>query len=425
MIKYLFFLSLLSSYLTSQELKIASYNVENLFDMTYNGTEYEEYQPNKHHWTAENLKKKLLNLSEVICAVNADIIGLQEVENEAVLKLLRKTLKQVGCYYPHYAITAKKKSAIQVALLSKVPMVYSKELTVAQSLAYRNILEVKFQVKEHTFFLFVNHWSSKRSAESKRILSAKRLLRRLQQLPQNSEYIVLGDFNNDYDEYLNEKRTAINHVLNTSTKEGKFFRIPDLNYTMFSHYNLWLEQPNFRRWSYNFYGNKQALDAMILPETLFDGKGLEYVSGSFNVFKKRYLFQKYGYLFRWQYKKQRHLGKGYSDHLAIYATFSTSKPYQNALKPPKEGIIDALFQKAPYYPLLLKQVQVISVKKNKAWIRQKGAKHTMALYGVEKSVEEGKYYDIMVYKRKKYQGQYEVIDFEIEKRYDAPNQIKE
>ena len=31
------------------EFKVASYNVENLFDMQYNGTEYKEYIPNNEN----------------------------------------------------------------------------------------------------------------------------------------------------------------------------------------------------------------------------------------------------------------------------------------------------------------------------------------------------------------------------------------
>lgn len=425
MIKYLFILFLLTSLSQAQTFSVATYNVENLFDMQLNGTEYPEYKPNQHHWTAETLKKKLLNLSEVICGVNADIIALQEVENEQALKLLQKTLKRVGCYYPHYRITRKKKSAIQVAVLSKFPIAVSKEVRVSQSLTYRNILELKMTIHQYPLYLFINHWSSKRSDESKRIASAKTLMKRLQELPSHSEYILLGDFNNDYDEHLYQRKSAITHVLNTINDKGKFFRVHELVYGSFTHYNLWLEQPNFRRWSYNFYGNKQALDAIVLPATLFDGKGVEYVDGSFNVFKKRYLFQKYGYLFRWQYKKNRHLGKGYSDHLPIYATFSTSQNYQATFKETKEGLIDALLQSSPYYPLKLKKVTVLSVKKNKAIIRQEGTDKTMAIYGIEKSLKVGHRYDIVVYYGKKYQGNYEVIDFEIEKRYDAQPQTKE
>lgn len=389
--------------------------------MKNDGTEYEEYKPNKHNWTDENLKKKLINIAEVICDINADIIGLQEIENENALKLLQKTLKQVGCYYPHASITHKKKSAIQVALLSKIPNSYTRELVVGQSLAYRNILEVKFKVNDHSFYIFVNHWASKRSSESKRIYSARALMKRLKALPNKSEYIILGDFNNDYDEHTEEEKTAINHILNTIDNKGRFIRVNALSYQKFLHYNLWLEQPNFRRWSHNFYGNKQALDAIILPKTLFDGKGIEYVDNSFNVFKKRYLFQKYGYLFRWQYKKNRHMGKGYSDHFPVYATFSTSKPFQKKQRVVQSGLIDELFQAMPSYPLLLKSVQVTRLQKNKAFIFQKDSHNQIALYGIDKSLKLGGRYDIMVYKRKKYKGVYEVIDFEIEKRYDTSN----
>jgi len=421
MFKYFFFPFLLTSFLFSTDLKIASYNVENLFDMQKNGTEYEEYEPNTHNWTNENFKKKLQNISEVICDVNADIIGLQEIENENTLKLLRKTLKQVGCYYKHYAITHKKRSAIQVALLSKVPIENSKEIMVGQSLAYRNILEVKFKIDQSVFYVFVNHWTSKRSPESKRIYSARTLVHRLKELPEKSEYIILGDFNNDYDEHFREKRTAINHILNTVDDEGKFFRVNHLKYENFSHYNLWLEQPNYKRWSHNFYGNKQALDAIVLPSTLFDGKGIDYLHNTFRVFKRRYLFQKYGYLFRWQYKKNRHLGKGYSDHFPVYASFSTSKTFKDMKKTFKVGLIDDLLVKKPYCPILLERVKVESLKKNKATISQKGSSKTIFVYGIKDSLVLGREYDLMVYKRKKYKGNYELIDFEIEKRYDTLN----
>ncbi|KIM04194.1 MAG: hypothetical protein KN64_08880 [Sulfurovum sp. AS07-7] len=46
------FLSLvfLSSLLFSNEFSIASYNVENLFDAKYQGSEYDDYIPGKHNW---------------------------------------------------------------------------------------------------------------------------------------------------------------------------------------------------------------------------------------------------------------------------------------------------------------------------------------------------------------------------------------
>ncbi|CAA6806428.1 MAG: Unknown protein [uncultured Sulfurovum sp.] len=425
MSKIVLFIFSFTLFLNATTLKIASYNVENLFDMQNNHTEYTQYQPNQHNWTRENLKKKLLNISEVICDINADIIGLQEIENENTLKLLQYTLKRVGCHYQYAVITKKKKLAIQVALLSKIPIEHYKEIDVSKSLVYRNILETKFKVNNTSFYIFVNHWSSKRSGEHKRITSANALVQRLKALPKNSEYIVLGDFNNDYDEFLSTKKTAINHVLKTTGKNNKFFRINDLATNILSHYNLWLELANYKRWSHNFYGNKQALDAMVIPKTLFDGKGLDYVNDSFFVFKKRYLFHKKGYIFRWVYKKNRHKGQGYSDHLPIVAKFSTAVPFIKKPQSSKEGLIDDLYLKTPHYPLLLKQVKVIGIEKNKVSISQSNVKKVIDIFGVEKSLKLGKTYDIMVYACKEYKGEYEVIDFEIEKRYDTLNLKKE
>ena len=418
-------LFLLTFSLNATNLKIASYNVENLFDMQNNGTEYKEYKPNKYNWTRKNFKKKLLNTAEVICDINADIIGLQEIENENVLKLLKKSLTIVGCHYRYHAISHKKNSAIQVAILSKIPIKNINEIIVHRKLRYRNILEAKFILEGKPFYIFVNHWTSKRSRESKRIKSARTLVNRLKKLPKGSEYIILGDFNNDYDEYFWESPTAINHVLKTITEEGKFFRINSLKSSELSHYNLWLELVNYKRWSHNFYGNKQALDAIVLPSTLFDAKGLEYVNDSFSVFKKRYLFHKKGYIFRWKIKKGRHKGKGYSDHLPIFATFSTSRAFKKEKEMLKSGSIDELYRTSPHFPLLLKNIKVVAIEKNKVTISQKYSKQNIFIYGVEKSMELDKRYDVMVYGRKKYKGAYEVIDFEIEKRYDTSTSNKE
>jgi endonuclease/exonuclease/phosphatase family metal-dependent hydrolase len=427
MFKYL--IIFLSPFLLfSQNLKIASYNVENLFDMQNDGTEYKAYKPNRHNWTRKNFQKKLLNISEVICDINADIIALQEIENENVLKLLKQKLRKVGCFYRYSAITHKKKSAIQVAVLSKFPIQSVNELFVNKKLKYRNILEVKFIIDNETLYLFVNHWASKRNAESSRIVSAKVLKKRLLRLPKGSEYIVLGDFNNNYNEYLSMQtrhnntkgRTAINHILKTINHENKFIRKKDLKLNHFGHYNLWLELENYKRWSHNFYGNKQALDAMLLPYRLFDGKGFDYIKDSFYVFKRKYLFHKKGYIFRWEYKKFKHRGRGYSDHLAIVAEFSTTEHFKLEKSLIELGSIDGLYSKNLSYPILLKKVKVLFSEKNKVLIGQKNANKKILIYGTKDAFVLNRFYDIMVYKIKKYKGQYEIIDFEIEKRYHTP-----
>ncbi len=420
-------------FLLATNLKIASYNVENLFDMQYSGHEYKEYIPHKHRWNQKNFSKKLLNISEVICDINADIIGLQEVENENVLHKLQKSLRKVGCVYKYSAISHKKYSAIQVAILSKFPIKAKKEIIVNRALGYRNILEVKYMIDNKTLFIYVNHWKSKSSKESRRIVSARALKKRLQSLPKGSEYILLGDFNSDYNEYKHmEKKhnntfgkTGINHILKTIDSNEMLLRPSSLKKNSFEHYNLWLELPNYKRWSHNFYGNKQGLDSILLPSTLFDGKGIDYIPNSFYVLKKNYLFHKKGYIFRWEYKNNRHKGRGYSDHLPIVASFSTQKPFRRLEKPISTGSIKAIYAKKSSFPMLLQNIKVISEEKNRVLIKDFNSQQTIFIYGIKKeSFILGNSYDIRVYKRKFYKGHYEIIDFEIEKGYDVTNKKK-
>jgi endonuclease/exonuclease/phosphatase family metal-dependent hydrolase len=411
------FLSLLPLFLNAIQIKIASYNVENLFDMVNNGTEYDAYIPNRHNWKRSTLKKKLLNISEVICDINADIIGLQEVENENALKLLQKSLRDVGCHYGFSAITHKPKSAIQVALLSKLPIKNIKEIVVNRKLSNRNILEVKLLIEGNPLYIFVNHWRSKQAPESKRIRSARALKNRLEQLPKGLEYILLGDFNSDYDEYREMEpkhndtggKTGINHTLKT-VLNGKIVREEVMKGKSRLHYNLWLELPNFQRWSHNFYGNRQGLDAILLPYTMFNGKGIDYVNDTFNVVKASYLFHKKGYIHRWQYKRNRHLGKGYSDHLPIVATFSTN-PYhfQKRKSDLNEGTIENLY-KGLKEPLLLKSVRVIFKSKYHAIVKQHPWGRAIFVYGAN-GLEKGHLYDMVVDKIKVYRGLHEIISF--------------
>ncbi len=63
-----FLVILLSSILLAGDIvRVASYNVENLFDLKYSGLEYYEYIPNTSwKWNKTNYKKKLQNIAKVI-----------------------------------------------------------------------------------------------------------------------------------------------------------------------------------------------------------------------------------------------------------------------------------------------------------------------------------------------------------------------
>jgi endonuclease/exonuclease/phosphatase family metal-dependent hydrolase len=148
---------------------------------------------------------KLQHTAEVICDIDADIIALQEIENQNVLKNLLSTLKKAGCAYRYSAITTKRNAPIQIALLSRKLIRYKKELIVSPSPKIRNILEVVVDIDGYPLHIFINHWKSigYRGFESKRFKYAKTLKARLDILPKNSEYILLGDFNTNYDAKVN------------------------------------------------------------------------------------------------------------------------------------------------------------------------------------------------------------------------------
>jgi endonuclease/exonuclease/phosphatase family metal-dependent hydrolase len=311
-------------------LKIASYNVENLFDLNKDGYEYKEYIPyTKSNWNKTTYKIKLQNIAKVIKGIDADIIALQEIESIQALKDLRFMLKQRGVYYQYYKIANRKNTTIKVAVLSKIPF-KSKEVFVTSSYKYRNILELKFKIDSNEFYLFVNHWKAKSGSESKRIISAKALRKRVDEIGYDKNIILVGDFNSDYEEYKKFKRkrklndtngkTGINHLLRTLKQTQ---RASKTKYKYKNFYNLWYDTDIKNRYTYIFKGTKEALDNIIISQSLLDSKGMSYKHSSIHQFAPSYLFKK-RYIYRWQTtrkKPYKHKGKGYSDHLAVVAEF--------------------------------------------------------------------------------------------------------
>ena len=326
----IFFL-LISQLLGETILKIATYNVENLFDLKKSGHEYREYVPNStSQWNHKNYNIKLKNIARVIKDIDADIIALQEIESLQSLKDLRFTLKQKGLYYKYYKIANYKHTTIKVALLSKIPFVYTHEIAVQSSYRYRNVLEAKFKIDNQELFILVNHWKSKAGPESMRVISAKKVRKRIKEIGENKNIIVLGDFNSHYEENILFKRkrkhndtdgiTGINHIL--GTKEHKKLA-SQTNLPLGELYNLWYDINEDRRYSYIYRGKKEALDNILVSTALLNKKGISYRLKTIRPFERDYLFKGKS-IYRWQMsrkKPRKHKGKGYSDHLAVTAEF--------------------------------------------------------------------------------------------------------
>jgi hypothetical protein len=219
-------------------------------------------------------------------------------------------------------------------------LIYTQEEVKVDNELARNILKVTLNIDGDRLILFINHWKSKRGPESMRMAYAKALRKGIDKLTADADFMLIGDFNSNYNEYttfrnssrLNDTNgiTGINHILKTIKNSGKNSKM--INEKILTKqaaneylYNLWLEVSKIRRWSYNFFGKKGSPDNIIVSKGLYDDKGISYSDNLFNKFQPGYLFKGKA-VYRWQKAKKgrgRHLGKGYSDHLPISAYFST------------------------------------------------------------------------------------------------------
>ncbi|WP_164967616.1 endonuclease/exonuclease/phosphatase family protein [Arcobacter sp. CECT 8985] len=408
--KTIILLIFISTFLFSKEFKIASYNVENFFDLNYDKTEYKEFIPNRSHWNKKAYETKLKNVVKVINDLNADIIALQEIESEEVIDNLKKKLPE----YKYYKFIKYKNSSVGVAILSKIKILNNKQINVRfPNKIFRPILETTFILHAAKFKIFNNHWPSKRSKERYRVKYAFELLKRVKELDSDMDYIILGDLNSNYNEkqtlYTNKKLndtmhiTGINDILNT-TVNNSFVSKGTIKNKQYSHYNLWLDLPYQDRYSYIFKSNNSTPDNMIIPASLFDNKNISYVYNSFNVFKPKYLI-KNRKINRWNMKKQN----GFSDHLPIFATFTTKKAEQ---KEQNLSNIKDLYKIGQINnPVILKNAIVIYKNKNIAIIKQKNNR-AIFVYNA-KDLKLNHSYNIEISSIKEFYGLKEIDKFMI------------
>jgi endonuclease/exonuclease/phosphatase family metal-dependent hydrolase len=419
-----FLLLIIPLLLQALTFKVASYNVENLFDMHYSGHEYVEYIPNsKFGWNKITYQKKLQNISKVIYDLHADIIGLEEIESKQALLDLRKFIKKRGLVYRYFAIADKKDSTVKVAILSRYQITKTREIKVSYLNKYRDILEIHLLIAGKKLIIFVNHWKSKSGPESERIKYAKALKKRLSVIPKNKDYIVLGDFNSNYNEYItirhNKKlnntrgKTGINDILQTKI-DGKMTTKNDVKTNCNLLYNLWMDLPLGQRYSYIYHGEKDTIDNILIPCSMLNKSSISYIQNSFNVFKPPYLF-KNGLVKRWErrYGYGKFTGIGYSDHLPIYAFFTTDKKYKNfpikkAIKPYELATINSLYViRVLKKPLIIKQAVVIQKDKIGCTVKILGGR-AIYIYHFNRLFKKGYMYNIVVNSVKNYHENLEI-----------------
>ena len=427
---FIFSLSL-PTFICAKDFTVASYNVENLFDLKYDGTEYKEYRPNTKTWNKKSFHTKIKNISNTINHLNADILALQEIESELALKALLKKISR----YKYYKFIKKKTSSIGLAIISKYPIINYKRLDIDAKDKYsRYILKVTILIDNKELLLYINHWRSKRAPESKRIIYATALKRDIDTLSSDTDYIILGDLNANYNEYLSFKYnkklnnsygiTGINQIINT-TIDGNFVQKNNINkFDKIVHYNLWLDLDKKDRFSSKFRGDNNTPDNIIISKGLFDNQNISYKNNSFKVFKPKYLYRN-NKVNRWNIDK----GVGYSDHLPIIATFSTNlqkynfkNSFSNINKIHINNNIDDLYQLQNINDYSLNNIIVIYKNKRIAIIKQKKNNRAIMIYKPSKKLTVGNSYNIIIDEIDEYNGLKEIKRLSyvknLQKKYD-------
>ena len=183
----------------AETFRVATYNVENYLDQPT------ESRP---HIKSNEAKARVC---ESICALNPDVLALEEMGSTNALLELRNSLKAHGLDYPDWELVSGMDTNIHVAVLSKLPIVarhlHTNDVYLLDGRRFRvsrGFAEVEIQVNTNFIFtLIAAHLKSRRPVpeadEAEQRLEEAKILRgiiddRLTNNP-DSKLIVLGDFN--------------------------------------------------------------------------------------------------------------------------------------------------------------------------------------------------------------------------------------
>lgn len=170
------------------EIKVAFWNVENLFDTTASSIAADlEFTP-EQGWTEEVLSIKIANLAKVIKQMHGgsgpDLLGLCEVENKVVLERLMAEIGRADYRLAH--VESPDIRGIDCSLIYSTNIFNDPPVDDIQGhivhfrYPTRDIFQVRLTLKEFGSELnvFVNHWPSRRQgqfqSEPQRITVAER-----------------------------------------------------------------------------------------------------------------------------------------------------------------------------------------------------------------------------------------------------------
>ena len=322
----------------SMVFRVASYNVENLFDCRHDTLhdDYEFLPDATRHWTYSKYKKKLDNLARVITALGGwtppALVALCEVENDSVLTDLTRYSALRNHDYRYVLTHSDDLRGIDVALLYQRALfkpIHHQSLRVDKprknDRPTRDILYVSgLLLNGDTLDVLVGHFPSRRGGakqsapyREKAALCIKAVADSLFRIRKRAQILVMGDFN-DYPH-------------SRLVRETLQAELPPLSPTLPDErklYHLLARQSAEEKHtgSYKYQGAWQWLDHILVSGSLLlQNAPLHTSEQRAGVFAPPFLLTedpKYGGMqpFR-TYYGMKYQG-GYSDHLPVYAEFT-------------------------------------------------------------------------------------------------------
>ncbi len=281
-------------YKKKRNLTVAFYNVENLFDTEDDPHKNDnEFLPgSKKKWTETRYTKKLEDLAKVLSSINKnelpEIIGLCEVENGKVLADLVKTKPLAEGNYKIVHYESPDFRGIDCALIYrpdefKVLKSFPVKVQFKDKPNYttRDILYVKGKTKNREILhIFVNHWPSRigglAKSEPRRVAVATILKSKIDSVlgvSPKANIIVLGDMN---DEPSNRSLAQVLGAHKPGTQTGQLI-------------NLMYPVHENKKGSYNYRGNWNMLDNIVVSKSLLDEKGFRCTPEKGFVFSEEWM----------------------------------------------------------------------------------------------------------------------------------------
>ncbi|WGD35623.1 endonuclease/exonuclease/phosphatase family protein [Olleya sp. YS] len=300
---------------------VAFYNIENLFDIYKDElTRDLDFNPtSEKRWTIKRYNNKLRKIGYAVSNIGRKetnthpaIIGLAEIENEAVIKdlLASKHLKEYPYSYVHY--DSKDERGIDVALLydrKKFSVLHSEIFEFSfHTEGYidhtRDILWVKGLFLNEEINFIVNHWPSRRSGnnetEHKRKAAAayvEMIISKIKVDKPDAKIIIMGDFNDD------PSSKSVRQLVNNQGLFNPMETLISIDRGTTVH---------------NFEWN--LFDQIIITHNFFErkAKSLRYVKA--DIYDADFLKQFDGKYKGTPYRTYvgKHYKGGYSDHFPVY-----------------------------------------------------------------------------------------------------------